>query len=91
MITRRVAKRTQSRLSGLLPDPILLRQNAMNSAKAICVYTTANSQNRRVLLKQRIKDRAIACEMKRGNVFVCGYVTKNDTVVKPYCRRKARK
>ena len=89
MITRRVAKRTQSRLSGLLPDPILLRQNAINSAKAICVYTTSKSPYRRVLLKQRIKDRAIACGMKRGNVFVCGYVTKNDKVVKPYCRRKA--
>ncbi len=89
--TRKKAKTTQAKLRGLLPDEITMRKEAVSKAKAICTYTTANSKNRRGLIKDRMKERATACERKKGSVFVCGYVTKNDKIVKPYCRKKPKK
>jgi len=90
MITRRKGK--NGKLYGLLPDPISKRQDALQKVKAICAYTISNSKIRKELLKRAYKDRISACNNKRGDIYVCGYVRKkDDKVVKGYCRKFPKK
>ena len=94
--TRSKVKENKTKLEGLIPDPITIRKNAINKMKSICTYSLSGSKTRRDLLMKHTKERAIACQMKKGTVFVCGYVKKgkgdkNAKVVKPYCRRKPKK
>ncbi len=78
-------------LRGLLPDAIEERNAAVRRARSICAFTTAGSKMRRDLLKQNYAKRQKACEKKRGDIWICGYFTKNDKKVRPHCRNKPKK
>jgi len=90
-ITRRTARTKQLKLEGLLPDPVEERAAAVSRAKSICAFTTKGSKMRRELSKIHYGMRQKACENRKGKIWICGYTTKKDKVVKPYCRRFPKK
>lgn len=86
MITRKKQKTTKTKLLGLIPDPLQVRKEALNKVKAVCAFTTSKSRARRDLLASLRKQRMVACEGKKGDIYVCGY-TRKGKQVKGHCRK----